>query len=200
MSAIATPAVQLLPKSAPKGKAGTPTKSVAKKTTKTKTPPAATTDRRKAEANKDAATKAKNQLRKANAVSIKPQKREYGLDDERAAELKKSKAYNAYREGSSYWCVVEALHSLGIGKLHSGADLIAAYQKVVDKQSFKAFKSKEKRNEENGEDWKGKILTNAYVTTRKDYGQRQRDIGWEVRSEREDGQMFYGLYRLTNWK
>jgi hypothetical protein len=126
--------------------------------------------------------------------------RNYGLDAEKIAEFKKEKSHNAYREGSSYWAVVESLFSLGLGKMHLANDLIAEYAKQVDKDAFKAFKAKEKRNDATGLEWRQKVLQNAYVTTRQDYGKRMRDIGYEVRYERTDDGATYGLFRLTNGK
>jgi hypothetical protein len=211
MTAIATPSASILPKipqTVAKGKTGTaksklpsasvaavakqllntpPKKIVAKKTTK---------ERREAEAKKDAKTKAKKATRKANAVELAQPKRGYGLDDERAAELRKAKAFNGYREGSSYWAVVESLHSLGIGKMHHADKLVAEYQKTMDRDSMKAFKAKENRNEATGLGWKERILQNAYATTRQDYGKRMRDIGWEVRYEKTADGATYGLYRM----
>jgi hypothetical protein len=123
--------------------------------------------------------------------------RRYGHDKATAKELRAEKAYNGYREGSSYWTVVEALHSLGVGKFHSAEKLLTAYQAEADKSALKAFKAKENRNAETGLDWKARIIQNAYVTTRSDYGKRMRDIGYEVRAQRTDkGEQTFGLFRM----
>lgn len=143
------------------------------------------------------AQKKQNAKGKASAAAAaEKQERHYGMDPAKAKELKAAKAYNGYREGSSYWTVVEALHSLGSNKFHALDKLIAAYVKEADKEALKHFKGKESRTE-NGLDWKGKIATNAYTCTRSDYGKRMRDIGWEVRQQRDaNGEQQFGLFRL----
>lgn len=166
----------------------------------------------KAKTVKAAPKSAKKQTTKAKTVTAKQTsnakkaaantsetKRNYGMDRSKAKELIGAKAYNGYRPGSSYGTVVESLHTLGINKFHSIEKLITAYVAETDKAALSAFKGKEKRNDTTGLGWKEKIVQNAYVTTRSDYGKRMRDIGWEVRCSREfskDGSAEYGLFKL----
>jgi hypothetical protein len=123
--------------------------------------------------------------------------RTYGLDKDMIVVLKNDKAYNAYRVGSSYGYVVESLHTLGINKFHLADKLIAAYQAECDKAKLKNFKSKECRNDETGKDWRQRIIQNATVTCRQDYGLKMRQIGWEVRQERNDKGLSFGLFKLS---
>ncbi len=96
-------------------------------------------------------------------------------------------ATTPYREGSSYQTIIVALKGLGVGKFHAWDKIIGA----VELPS--GFKSKEKRND-NGLNWKGRVMQNVRVLARADYGKACRDIlKLEVRTNGKDGA---GLFRL----
>ncbi len=110
------------------------------------------------------------------------------------AVLKAVKSDNPYRVGGAYHAVVEALRSLGKGKFHSAADLVKAFPKAMGKENFNSFKAVKPRNAKTGKDVKGRIIQNALVLVRPDYGRPLREMKWEVRYERtEDGYRF-GLF------
>lgn len=130
------------------------------------------------------------------AKAEQKEKREYGLDSEKRAELLKAKVINPYRPGSSYWLCVESATALGKNKFHHFKELLAEYLKQADKSALKTFKSKEARNDETGADWKQRIETNFYVTTRTDYGAPCRDLKHEMRHERRDDGRYFGYFAL----
>lgn len=108
---------------------------------------------------------------------------------------------NGYREGGSYWTIIEVLKQLGAKEKFVAADkLIELYPKVAGAAALKAFRSKEKRNEETAKDWKGKVVVNAIVTTRPDYGAACRAKGYEVRKNRTDAGYEFGLFAIKPTK
>jgi hypothetical protein len=104
------------------------------------------------------------------------------------------KRIDAYREGSSYWAVVETLRRLGVGKMHNATALVKMYPSVVGKEAFAAFKAKSPRNAETGKSWEDRIAQNAIVVNRPDYGQPLRAEGFEVRKDRNEEGYLFGLF------
>ena len=102
---------------------------------------------------------------------------------------------NPYREGGSYWTVVEALRTLGAGKMHPATALIKLFPKTMG-EGFPAFKNKDARNE-NGKHWEERIVQNALVVNRPDYGFPLREAGWEVRKDRNEDGYLFGLFRFS---
>jgi hypothetical protein len=97
---------------------------------------------------------------------------------------------NPYRVGGGYWAAVEALRSLGMGKLHSFEKIVPAIIKLMKaEKTYADFASK-----------KGKltpeqrILTNVMVTARADYGKPLAANKLEVRWNGREKQA--GLFRL----
>jgi hypothetical protein len=109
---------------------------------------------------------------------------------------KSEKATNCYREGGSYWAVVETLRKLGIGKMHKADAFVKAYPAVVGADAWKAFKAKEARNEATAKDATARVIQNAIVVNRPDYGASLREIGFEVRKDRKDGGYLFGLFAI----
>jgi hypothetical protein len=104
---------------------------------------------------------------------------------------------DAYREGSSYWAVVETLRRCGIGKMVKAETLVKMYPSVVGKEAFAAFKAKKSRNKESGKGWEDRIIQNAIVVNRPDYGQPLRAEGFEVRKDRNEEGYEFGLFRYS---
>jgi hypothetical protein len=100
---------------------------------------------------------------------------------------------NPYREGSSYFCVVEGLRNLGMNAMHPQAEVIAAVKKGMG-DAWKAFAAKDSRNEATGKDAEGRVWQNAAVVARKDYGEPLRKIGFEVRFDGREKKA--GLFKL----
>jgi DNA-directed RNA polymerase subunit RPC12/RpoP len=97
------------------------------------------------------------------------------------AHKAKSGAFeNPYREGGNYHACVNGLLALGQNRMHSFANIIAAVRKEMF-SNWKAFASKEKRNEETGLDANAKVIQNVSVLKRPDYGAKIIEQGYEVR-------------------
>src|ERR1022692_1178257 len=94
------------------------------------------------------------------------------------------KVQNPYRVGGSYHSVVAALETLGIGKMHKAEKFSAAFAQAMGKENFAEFKSAKPRNK-NGKPWQGRIIQNALVVNRPDYGKPLREVGFEVLKERD---------------
>src|SRR5947207_1729941 len=71
---------------------------------------------------------------------------------------------NPYRVGGGYWASVEALRTLGMGKLHDFAKIVPAVQKAMG-ENFKEFAAKKGKLSADE-----RILMNVVVTSRDDYG------------------------------
>jgi hypothetical protein len=101
---------------------------------------------------------------------------------------------NPYREGGAYHAVVESLRKLGMGKMHDQSALLKTFPTAMG-AAWKEFKAKDARNE-NGKDTEGRIIQNALVVNRPDYGLPLRRCGVEVRKERTDKGYSFGLFKL----
>lgn len=147
----------------------------------------------------------------AKPMAAKPQKakeqapeRSYGMSKaeivEAKATAKTEKAHPAtmaYREGSSYWCIIAAL-SKHEGKMIDVPTLVKEFVKVCDTAKLKSFKSKEARVDGADTSLAHKVEVNAGVTARNDYGKPVRQLGFEVRRERSDeGKISFGLFKLA---
>ena len=89
------------------------------------------------------------------------------------------KVQNPYRVGGSYFSVVAALDALGIGKMHRAEKFSSAFAEAMGPKNFAEFKSAEPRNK-NGKPWQERIIQNALVVNRSDYGAPLREVGFEV--------------------
>jgi hypothetical protein len=106
---------------------------------------------------------------------------------------------NPFRLGGSYNAVVEALRVLGIGKMHRADKFSLAFAKAMGPKNFAEFKAVKPRNK-NGKPWQERIIQNALVLHRPDYGKPLREVGIEVLKERDkDGYMF-GLFPIKGFK
>ena len=115
-----------------------------------------------------------------------------------AAVTRKSDSFAPpYREGGSYWAACMALKRLGMGKMHPAAKLVAEYRKVVGPAAWKAFAGKEARNADTHKSPEDRVIVNAIVVNRADYGLPLRKSGMEVRKNRQDGGYRFGLFRLS---
>jgi hypothetical protein len=101
---------------------------------------------------------------------------------------------NPYRGNGSYWTVCEVLARLGLNQFHHADELVKEFPKVMGAEKFKEFKGKEKRNEETGLEWSDKIILNANVVMRPDYGAALREIGHEVRKQKTEKGWEFGLF------
>jgi hypothetical protein len=143
-----------------------------------------------------AAPKASQQPRKATS-SNDDKARKFGLSDERLAELRKLKpnSRNPYREGSSYHAVTQILLTR-FGSMLPLDKIIAEYPKIVGAEAFKAFKAKAARNDETGKDWQARIRQNLDVCRREsDYGLPLVQCGLEIRREKSDKGIAYGIFQ-----
>lgn len=107
--------------------------------------------------------------------------------------IKANGILNPYREGGSYWAVVETLKAMGIGKMHDGDKVVAKYPSIIGAEAWKAFKAKDKRNDETGKEAAERVIQNCTVVNRLDYGLPLRKAGAEVRK----AQNTFGLFKLT---
>lgn len=105
----------------------------------------------------------------------------------------------AYREGGSYHAVVACLEKLNaVGKFVSAADLLKLYPSVVGADAWKAFKAKDKRNDETGKGATDRVIQNAIVICRQDqYGNPLRILGVECRKQRDDKGYSFGLFKIA---
>lgn len=117
----------------------------------------------------------------------------------KAVKTVAAKTEHAFRIGGAYWAVVESLRKLGKDKFHTAEKLVAEFPKTMGVEKFKEFKSKDKRND-NGLDCKDRILQNAFVVTRWDYGMPLRALGEEVRREKGEKGLSYGLFSIKPQK
>jgi hypothetical protein len=101
-----------------------------------------------------------------------------------------------YRAGGSYHGVVATLQKLGMGKMHPASALVKAYPAVVGTEAWKAFKAKDPRNDETGKNAEGRIIQNAIVVNRPDYGMPLRAVGLEVRKDRNADGYLFGLFTI----
>jgi hypothetical protein len=101
---------------------------------------------------------------------------------------------NPYRANGSYWTVCEVLARLGMNHYHAADQLVNDFPKVMGKEKFTEFKGKEARNE-NGKDCEGRIIQNANVVMRPDYGKALREVGYEVRKQKTEGGFEFGLFK-----
>jgi hypothetical protein len=117
-------------------------------------------------------------------------------------KTEKPKAVNngpasAYREGGGYWASVTALAALGENQMHAFDKIIPAVIRAFGPERFKAFKSKDARNE-NGKDANGRIVQNVAVVARADYGEPLRKLGYEVRCDGRE--KVAGLFKVKAQK
>jgi hypothetical protein len=101
---------------------------------------------------------------------------------------------NPYRANGSYWTVCEVLARLGMNHYHAADLLVKDFPKVMGSEKFTEFKSKEARNE-NGKNCEGRIIQNANVVMRPDYGKALRDTGHEVRKQKTAKGWEFGLFK-----
>lgn len=102
---------------------------------------------------------------------------------------------NPFRSGGGYHASVEALRTLGIGKMHPAASIIKAVRASMG-SAYREFAAKDARNKETGKDASGRILQNVMVVSRKDYGKPLREVGFEVRWNGRDKEATAGLFKL----
>jgi len=141
------------------------------------------------------ASKGKEAVKTATRVKH-PQERSWGLSKEEIAELLKLKmnSRNPFREGSSYHAVTQVLLTR-FGTMVALDKIIAEYPKVIGAEAFRAFKAKAARNE-NGKDYQSRIQQNLDVVGReKDYGLCLVQLGMEVKREKSDKGISYGLFQ-----
>ena len=102
---------------------------------------------------------------------------------------------NPYRRGSSYWAIVEALRTLGDGKLHSFDAIIPVVHKAMA-EGWQTFANRNSRNEATGKNAIDRLIQNISVVARPDekYGGRLRKLGFEVRFNNRD--RMAGLFKL----
>jgi hypothetical protein len=101
---------------------------------------------------------------------------------------------NPYRISGGYWSSVEALRSLGIGKMHSFEKIVPAIKAAMGKEALAEFRKKDSRNEETGKDCDARIIKNVSVVARKDYGAKLRANKMEVRFSGKERTA--GLFRI----
>lgn len=109
------------------------------------------------------------------------------------------KVQNPYRIGGSYHSVVAALEALGIGKMHRAEKFSMAFAKAMGPKNFAEFKAVKPRNK-NGKPWQERIIQNALVVNRPDYGKPLREVGFEVLNERDKDGYSFGLFPIKGFK
>ena len=101
----------------------------------------------------------------------------------------------AYRQGTSYWAIVNAVHTLGYGKFHPIMKIVELFPGLLGKEAFGEFKNRQARNEETHKSWEGRVCVNALVTCRNDkYGQPLRDHAVEMRKQHDENGYAFGLF------
>lgn len=148
------------------------------------------------------ASKAKAKV-KAAPKAEKPQKRSYGLEDAKVAELlkaaKTSKSFpNPFRATSSYATCVNAILACGkLGAFYPIKTILQHYAKVADKDAFAAFKARSPRNENGLEKWQEKAEQNCTVICRaNDYGLPLLNVGFVAKRQRLDGgTVQFGIFK-----
>ena len=106
------------------------------------------------------------------------------------------KPSEAYRQGGSYWGVTNSLLNLGAGRFHDASKMIAEYKKLVGAEAWKAFVNKAARNKETHKSAEDRVIVNALVVERKDYGKPLRATGMEVRHECSDKGYRFGIFKI----
>jgi len=110
----------------------------------------------------------------------------------KASKVNQNASQNPYRPNGGYWSAVEALRTLGLGKMHSDKAIIAAYRKAMG-ANWKEFAAKD-GCEMNAEK---RALVNVMVTSRiKDYGKPLIKLGFQVKWNGRDRNAIAGLYKL----
>lgn len=112
------------------------------------------------------------------------------------AKSPKKEFVNPFRENGSYWALVQSLRKLGVGKMWAAEKLVETYKSVVGPSAWKAFKAKDARNEKTHKSAEDRVLVNATVIMRRDYGAPLRAVGFEVRKERDEKGLRFGLFPL----
>ncbi len=137
------------------------------------------------------ATKSAGRINKAQKGNQKPQDARKAANPTGTApkEAKPQKG-NPFREHGGYWSAVEALRSLGIGRLHDFKAIVPAYRKAMG-AAWKKFATRKGCEM----DADKRALTNVMVTARADYGKPLRDIGYEVRWDGREKKA--GLFRVS---
>jgi hypothetical protein len=102
---------------------------------------------------------------------------------------------NPFRSSGNYWASIEALRSLGVGRLHPFAQIVGAVKKSMG-ANWKAFAEKDSRSKETGKDAEHRILQNVSVLARKDYGKPLRGLGYEVRWDGRE--KLAGLFKIES--
>lgn len=87
----------------------------------------------------------------------------------------KASTTNPYRPFGGYWATVEALRSLGVGKMFAFTVIVPAVRKAMG-DAWKAFAAKEGKLTADE-----RVLMNVMVCSRKDYGRPLVGLGYEVR-------------------
>lgn len=137
---------------------------------------------------------------KAAAKAEDDQKRSYGLDKAKVAEVlaeakSAKKVPNPYRPSSSYAACINAIAACGkLGQFFDVKSICEQFAKVMPKDAFAAFKNRQPR--ENGlESWKDKVCQNCTTLTRqKDYGKPLKQVGFVVERQRSDeGEVSFAL-------
>lgn len=103
------------------------------------------------------------------------------------------KPQNPYRQGGNYHACVEAVRSLGVGKMHPLPEVLDAIKKAMGHAAWVEFVAKAPHGSK-GKDADARALANVSVIARKDYGRPLRDIGMEVRWDGRKKEA--GLFKL----
>ena len=143
------------------------------------------------------AAKAKSARQKASQSGRQPSgsKRSFNLTSEALKELRAEgdkRFINPYRDGSNYHACVAALRKLGTGRFHSFDKIIPTIVAELG-EAARAFVRKKNRSDVTGKNWKERAVQNVKVLARSDYGAKLRQIGYEVRIDKNKGA---GLFNL----
>ena len=146
---------------------------------------------------------AKKKARKATKATSKPQKatkrtkvskvRAKAKTAQDATGTAASGFQNPYRAGGSYAAIVNALASLGIGRMHDRDSILNAVRDDMGHE-WSVFAKKENRSDKTGKDAEGRAWQNCAVLARPQYGAKLREAGYEIRFRGRDG--LCGLFEV----
>lgn len=126
------------------------------------------------------ATKATKKPQKAAKPTKAPKVRAKAKTPQNATGTATNGLQNPFRVGGSYWASVEALKTLGVGRMHPLGEIVPAVREALG-ENWKLFAEKDARSEKTGKDADHRVLQNISTLSRADYGKPLREVGYEVR-------------------
>lgn len=124
-------------------------------------------------------------------------------------EKSKGSVPNPYKRTGIYKAIVQSLIELGINEYHSFKkvknqikEIMSNYSTYKKPNFWEYFVNKKPRNTQTGKDVNGRIIQNIEILQRTTgyhcYGYKLKQLGLEIRTNKENNIIHAGLFKLNN--